>query len=93
MYEDEIRNTEIRVSSYLNKKLNARNTFRGGVIASRKFFDLYARGRDDEDQQFKTVLQNTGFSDVWQAYGQWKYKINEEWTLNGGIHSFIFSIE
>jgi len=89
LYEEEMKNTSFRISTYLNKKMDAKNTFRGGVIGSRKYFDLYSNGRDDDDV-FKTFLQNDGYADVWQAYGQWKYKISEDWTLNAGLHGMYF---
>lgn len=91
LYRDNVTNTSFRITTYLNKKINARNTFRGGVIGSRKYFDLFARGRDD-DKQFKTFLENDGYADVWQAYGQWKYKFHEQWTLNAGLHSLYFQL-
>ncbi|MBL4710564.1 MAG: TonB-dependent receptor [Flavobacteriales bacterium] len=92
LYQEQINNTDVRVSTYLNKKMNARNTFRGGVIASRKFFDLFSSGRDDDDQQYKDFLRNDGSADVLQAYGQWKYKFHEDWTLNGGLHGLYFQL-
>lgn len=92
LYEEQMNNTDVRISTYLNKKINTRNTFRTGVIVSRKFFNLYARGKDEEDQQYKDYLRNNGSADVWQAYGQWKYKFHEDWTLNGGLHSIYFQL-
>lgn len=91
LYEEKMVNTTFRVSSYLNKKINAQHTVRTGIIGSRKFFDLYARGKDDDDI-FKTFLQTEGDVDVWQAYVQWKYKIHEKWTLNAGMHSLYFQL-
>lgn len=91
LYEESMTNTAIRISTYLNKKFDARNTFRGGVIGSRKFFNLYAHGKDDEDQ-FRTFLDNKDNADVWQAYGQWKYKFHENWVLNAGVHSMYFQL-
>ena len=92
LYEENMNNTSFRITSYLNKKVNAKNTFRGGVIGSRRFFDLYARGRDEDDDQFKDFLKNDGYADVWQAYGQWKYKFHKNWTLNGGLHGMYFQL-
>lgn len=92
LYEEKMKNTSFRVTTYLNKKLNARNSFRGGIIGSRKFFDLYALGREDDGSELKTLLQNDGYADVWQAYGQWKYKFHDNWTFNGGLHGLYFQL-
>lgn len=92
LYKEEMVNTSMRISTYLNKKWDARNTFRGGVIGSKKFFDLYARGRDSEDQIYKTYLENDGDATIWQAYGQWKHKFNEKWILNTGLHGMYFML-
>ncbi len=92
LYEERFLNSALRVSTYLNKKLNARQTIRAGIIGSRRFFDLYGRYRDQEDQQFKTSLMNEGHADTWQAYGQWKHKLNEKWVLNLGLHSQYFAL-
>lgn len=92
LFEEDINNTSVRVTSYLNKKVDAKNTFRGGLIATRRFFDLYSRGRINDEQELKLILQNSGHADVFQGYGQWKYKFHENWTLNGGLHGMYFQL-
>lgn len=91
LYSERMSNSAGRISSYINKKIDAQNTFRGGIILSRLYFDLEADGKD-EDDQFKTFLQNKGEAETYQMYGQWKHSFNERWVLNAGVHSMYFSL-
>lgn len=92
LYSEEMTNSSARLTSYINKKFDAKNTFRGGVIASRLYFDLNASGKDNEDDQFKTFLETKDNAETFQIYGQWKHSFNEKWILNAGVHSMYFSL-
>ena len=92
LYEEKMINSALRISSYINKKLNNKSTVRAGIIGSRKYFDLYAKGEDEESNELRTLLKNEGEADVFQAYGQWKFRFHEKWTLNAGLHSLYFGL-
>jgi hypothetical protein len=92
LYNEEMRNSAARFSTYFNKKINAKNTFRGGGIVSRLYFDLEARGKDYDDNKFKIFLKNKNATENYQFYGQWKHSFNEKWVLNAGIHSMYFAL-
>ena len=68
-----------------NHKLNAHHTIRFGAIYSDLGFDMLSEGRNDE-KQMQTFVDNSGSSNLNQAYGQWKYRLAENVTLNTGLH-------
>lgn len=82
------------LSSYLNKKVNARLTYRTGILV--EWYDLDTQVRDrnnrpdlDEDGEpdWATVRDFSGSFGLWQAFAQAKYKLGQRWTLNGGLHT------
>ena len=88
-------NTESRLalSSYLNKKFNARFSGRIGILIEQSNFDIAFQDREERPD-----LDGDGFPDLtdayrfdenmilYQAYAQGLYKFNKSWTLNGGLH-------
>ncbi|KAA3650563.1 MAG: TonB-dependent receptor [Bacteroidetes bacterium] len=92
LYSEEIQNTSARFSTYINKKFNVKNNFRGGLIASRLYYNLNAQGKDNEDNQFKTFLKSKDNTETYQLFGQWKHSFNEKWVLNAGVHNMYFAL-
>ncbi|KAA9340662.1 TonB-dependent receptor [Adhaeribacter soli] len=84
-YQEEFRNTSARVSTLYNHKLSNQHTIRFGAIYSRLGFDLFSEGRN-EDKVFQRYMDNDGATGIVQTYGQWKYRILENVTLNSGLH-------
>jgi len=90
---DSFTNAAFRASVQLNRKLNARHTVRTGLIYSALAFNLYSEARDeDSDNQLVRQLDNRGNSGSMQAYGQWKYRITQNLTLNSGVHVLHFAL-
>lgn len=96
-----VRNTETRVSvsSFVNKKYNARLSARAGVLAERFVFDL-----DSQDASFGADIDGDGFPEketiyqfdegttLVQPYAQARYRLNEQWTLNAGLHGQLLTL-
>ena len=85
-----VTNNSFRFSTMYNHKVNARNTFRSGLIVSRLSLDLEHFDDDDfenekGDGQIK-LFDNHGETSFLQGYSQWKHRLNEQWTLNAGFH-------
>ena len=83
--EDFSENT-IRLSTMLNKKLNARNTIRTGAIYSHLGFDLFSQTFEEELGRLGTNVNETGSTQFLQAYGQWQHRASEQLTVNAGLH-------
>ena len=83
----------LRATSTYTNKLDARNTIRFGGIVTHHDFDFNIRAKDDEADDFlNTYLNNQGQTQLFQAYGHWKHRFNEDWTLNSGMHYTHFAL-
>lgn len=83
------RQTTYAVNWSINKKINARNRVKTGVM-----FDLY-----DLNVQDSVLLNNgvwftetdfIGETSLARAYAQWQHRFNEKLTLNAGLHASWF---
>ncbi len=90
----DISNYTYRISSTYNRKFNARNTLRAGAIFSYSAFDFTY---DDDDnfndpkgENIIRLFDNHGEGSFLQAFGQWKHRFNDRWTLNTGLHYSLF---
>lgn len=86
-YEDSYVNNKILFSSVLNYKHNAKHSIRTGAYFNIYGFNLYQEMLNLNNQQFETLLSDKGTLNTVQAFGQWKYRINEKFTLNTGVHA------
>lgn len=88
-----------RLSSYLNKKYNARFTLRTGILAQHFQLNTKVDDRDnrpdlDEDGEpdWVTVRDFDGGMNLLEGYAQGQFKFNEKWTLHGGLHAQYLDI-
>ncbi len=97
----DVDNTENRysISSYVNKKFNARWTARAGVLAEIYDFDLNAQDAEegpdtdgDGIRELITVYQFQDQATILQPFIQTQYRITEDWTLNAGLHAQYLDI-
>jgi hypothetical protein len=77
-------NQAYRLSGMIHHKINARHALRTGLIMSNLSYKLY-----DIDVLANTSrerINQRGYTQLWQAYGQWKYRVSPAFTLNLGTH-------
>ncbi len=87
LYQESFRNYAGRASVLYHRKINNQHTVRLGAIYSDLNFDLFSEGRnEDHSNAVERLVDNAGGTGLWQAYGQWKYRITEAVTLNTGLH-------
>jgi hypothetical protein len=80
--------------SFVNKKINAKNSLKFGVIATR-----FTAGANDSANNVDSVVGGQTYASwqrqydyknkqmyLGQAYANWNWKINEKTTLNVGLH-------
>jgi len=84
----------ISLSSYVNKKFDARFTARAGVLVENFQYDTQLDDRenapdtdDDGEPDWRTIYSFEDGMTVLQAYAQGMYKFDSKWTLNAGLHS------
>ncbi|MEO1623990.1 MAG: TonB-dependent receptor [Bacteroidota bacterium] len=82
------------LSSYLNRKFNAKLTARVGVLAERFEYDVRFIDREDRPdldgdgiEDWVTLYDFEEGVTLLQAFAQTQYKFNSAWTLNLGLHS------
>lgn len=87
------------LSSYWNKKFNARFTLRAGILAQYFDVDTQVDDRDNEPDRdgdgipdWVIVRDFEGGMSLLQAYTQGQYRIGENWTLNAGLHAQYLDI-
>ncbi|MEM6273332.1 MAG: TonB-dependent receptor [Bacteroidota bacterium] len=73
-------------SLLINSKLSVRHTIRAGWYLDQQHFNLEESLQIDPDLGFVTLADFNGQSWLIQPFAQWKWRINEQWTLNAGIH-------
>ncbi|HFB99200.1 MAG TPA: TonB-dependent receptor, partial [Phaeodactylibacter sp.] len=79
------------VMTYTNK-LNSKNTFQTGGIFSHQKFSFKAQEYDSDASAWEVFLNNSGKSQLIQAYAHWKHRFDEKWTLNSGFHYTYFAL-
>lgn len=86
----ETRNTGLRLSTYINSKLNARFTLRGGFLAEQNGLDTYSETREGRSN-WEVLRDYNGSSWLLQPYVQGKYRFTEKLSLNAGLHGMYYT--
>ena len=81
-----------RASILYNNKLDSRNTFRAGVIASHLLFNYKETHYDEPGEQYVEGLNLEGSNNYLQGYAQWKYRAAANLTFTGGLHGTYFDV-
>ncbi len=78
-------NNRYSLSSYWNKKYNARHTIRIGAMV--EFFQLNSlfQSRGSQNEKWRIYRDFNDWMNLIQIYGQSQFKISEKWTINPGI--------
>ena len=88
--ENNVGSNSYRINSMYNHKLDARNTFRAGLIFSYLTFNFTFDDDDNFDNEkgdkVIRLFDNQGETALLQGYAQWKHRFNDRWTLNTGLH-------
>lgn len=77
---------KVSLSSILIHKLDAKHSFKTGIIVSELYYDLYRAEYDLELKKMITKIQQKGKTTSWQAFLQWNYKPTDHLTFNAGLH-------
>ena len=81
----------LRYTTSINHKINARHSIHGGVILNRLAFD-YNERENFEHTGYNERINSSGHTERYQAYSQWKYRINPRLTVNSGLHYTHFAL-
>ncbi len=75
------------LSSFYNKKINARTSFRTGIFLNQIFYDLTRTGLGDS-----TSLDAKGSTQLLQPYAQLRLRATEKLTVNLGLHAMYLTL-
>jgi len=78
--------TTVALSSTITKKINARNSFKVGIVASKLDFNFLQQSRNNSTNILFTALNQKGSAYTIQAFGQWTYRASDKLTVNAGLH-------
>lgn len=93
-YPDEkakITNQAIRASVNLNRKINARNSVRAGVIHNALLYGMEWR-QTEVPGPLVTLLDEQGNTSYSQGYLSWKFKLRKDLILTSGLHLSYFAL-
>jgi hypothetical protein len=71
---------------FLNKKINSQHTIKTGFTASRMHYDFVDSIFNDDFNRFDVLTDFDGSTYLFQPYFEWQFKINNDLTLNSGVH-------
>jgi hypothetical protein len=89
----ETKYSTVRFSSQFNQKINTKHQLKTGVIGSILSYNLVSQIEIENSEIGRiidTKLKDKGSSQYFQAFIQWKYRVNPNFTLNTGVHSTYF---
>ena len=84
--EEKIRYSNLSISSYLNRKINSKHSFKTGLTFTKKYYNVLGREWDEDEEYLETEVDRKGNTETFQAYLSWKYRIAQNLTLIGGAH-------
>lgn len=86
------RDQKISAVYHLNKKINNKNSFKTGISLEEYFYNDLDSNLNLFTWEFDHRYDYTGTAYLMQAYFQWKYKVNENFVVNAGLHGQLFTM-
>lgn len=82
---------KVGVNWTLNKKFNAKNRVKIGIIYDR--YDIAVKDSIlNNDNHWFTELDYTGQPSMYRTFVQWQHKFNNKLTMNAGVHTTYFAL-
>lgn len=85
-----IKNQKYILSSFVNHKFSAKHTNRTGINYYYILFDVVASESPDFISPMQESVNESGNSGLIQAYSQSKFNLNDNFTINVGVHAQYF---
>ncbi len=76
-----------KISLTLNKKFDARNVLKAGVVSNFIGFNLLSDRYNYELDELITEVNHSGSTVLLQSFVNWKHRFNERFTLIAGLHN------
>jgi hypothetical protein len=85
-------NIRFSLTSYYNRKLSSKTTFKVGLFLSSINYDLKHQDIDTEENDYITWLNQKGNTVLVQPYVQFHFQLSPKWTLNAGAHAMFLAL-
>lgn len=82
----------LRLSSFINHKFNAKHTNRTGIIASRLNYNIGLKQAQVFGEELTEIVDEMGSSYLFQAYSQSSFHLGKKLTINPGLHAQYFAL-
>lgn len=82
----------IRSAAMFSTRLNAKNRLIIGLKHTQHFYNLYEYYFDDELKRWVTGIDMKENTSSVQSYASWKFRMNDNLTFVGGLHSMYFNL-
>jgi hypothetical protein len=91
-HKDQYSNIALRYAGSLNYVINRSNVIRAGLNASLLKYNLYALNHDTQLNRLKELINEKGSTSSYDAFIQHKAELNDQLTLNTGLHTNYFNL-
>lgn len=85
-YRNDFVDNTVSFSSFINKRLNSKNTVKAGFYLKQLGFNYIDSMYVDSLSQFVDIRNDDGSTWLLQPYIQWQYKPTNQITVNTGVH-------
>jgi Carboxypeptidase regulatory-like domain len=86
VYQEDYTTKKWVLSTTLNYKLNAKNSFRMGAIINFIDFNYLLKSKENINLPLKETIRTKDKTQTIQGFAQWQYKPSNKVTLNAGLH-------
>lgn len=80
----------LRAAVAINTKINSRNMVRVGAIYTNMRYRLFSEAYSFLSNNTESLVNHSGYTNMAQAYAQWKHRFSERFQISSGVH-FTFS--
>ncbi|MCC6280134.1 MAG: carboxypeptidase-like regulatory domain-containing protein [Saprospiraceae bacterium] len=80
------------LSSFINKKFNARHTNRTGILVTGMMYDMRLNNALTSDSPPQEIVDANGFSTVISAYSSSSIQLTDKLLMNIGVNSQVFTL-
>lgn len=91
-YYDEFNYPTYIINSSINHKMNSNHTIRIGFSQNILGYSLYAEQFNYDKYQMEKLADRKASTSLTETYMQWKYRINEKFEFNSGLHYLLFQL-
>lgn len=84
--------SSIRTALLFSSKINARNRLMTGINYTRHFYNMHENYLDEDLNRWVDGINMKAEAGLLQSFVSWKYRMSNDITVVGGLHSLYFSL-